>query len=92
MSDIELIPLEAIADPTVRETMKAADVIFGVDVSRGTENIFWGRTALRKIVNSGKSKPLKVMRFAYDQRTDSLEYLCAAVEVVKGAHSYLPKQ
>src|SRR4051812_25648854 len=52
---------EEIAMRQVRETIRGADVIFGVDV-RNLQNVslFYGQTTLERIVKSGNSKGLNV--------------------------------
>jgi hypothetical protein len=92
MNDAEkhILPLRSIERPEIREQMKRADIIIGVDTAQNDfENCFWGRAAHRKIINSKEPKALTVMRFRYDQNTEELEYLCAAVKVLKGSCSYI---
>ena len=69
--------------------MKDADLIFGFDISREVDVLMYGRQALQAVIESGKRRPFRVLRIEYDQRNgDQLEYLLAAIRVLKGRHDY----
>jgi hypothetical protein len=85
----DIYPLESIESPETRAAIREADLIFGFDISREKDVLIFGRQALKAIVESGAPTPLRIVRIKYDQRTgDSLEYLVAAVRVLKGHDDY----
>ena len=85
----DIYPLESIESPETRAALGEADLIFGFDISREKDVLMYGRQALKAIVESGVSTPLRVVRIKYDQRTgNSLEYLIAAVRALKGHDDY----
>jgi hypothetical protein len=82
-------PLTALQREEVRAEMRAADLILGHNEAQGGKPVlFFGREALERIAANGREELLSVFRVAYDSRTDQLEYLAAAVEVLKGSHCY----
>jgi hypothetical protein len=85
----EVYPLAALQREEVREELKAADLVFGHDEAQGGKPVlFFGRELLEQIAAIGQGRPCRTFRISYDQRTDQLEYLIAAVEVLKGSHCY----
>ena len=79
-------------NPARREAIKTADIVIGVDKRTGYPTAFFGRAILQEVVN-GRAAEFTAQRMArvhYDSGTDSLEleYLCAAVQVLKGRHEY----
>jgi hypothetical protein len=83
--------LTALQREEVRAVMKVADVIYGHDEAQGGKPVlFFGREALERIATAGREEFLSVFRVSYDSRTTQLEYLAAAVEVLKGSCCYQP--
>jgi len=82
------IQVHALELPEVRETLKHADVIFGVDVDSEREFVVYGKEVLQRIVASNEGKMLRVARVELDQDTHELEYLLAAVRVLRGHDDY----
>jgi hypothetical protein len=80
--------LDALADPDCRNHVAEADVIWGVKTSTGEPTLFYGKSFLDEIIQSGKARTAKIMSFWYDPATTQLEYLIAAVSVLKGSHCY----
>jgi hypothetical protein len=95
MTDDELFEsaphIRVIQDPVVREEIKNAGVIFGVDSATGAPSIFYGREMLKEIAKGHAAEwgPQKILAFKYDSNHgDELEYFYAAVEVLKGECCY----
>ena len=95
--DNNIIPLEALfaadsfdpnpeCDP--REMLHVADVVLGVDVMSQREFLVFGKKALERIVTTGVTEELAVVKIGVDQETDELEKLLALMTVVKGNHDY----
>jgi hypothetical protein len=81
-------PVTALQDPTEREVLKSADIIFGVDSFTGNRTPFFGTDRLKRIVASGESGNVGVVSILYDSRTPQLEYLMVMVEELKGTCDY----
>jgi hypothetical protein len=75
------------ADP--RPTLAVVDIVTGIDRMRQCEFLVYGRDALKRIIETGKTEALEVMRVELDQETDDLERLCALMMVVKGRCDYM---
>jgi hypothetical protein len=79
--------------PEVREKIRLCDLIIGIDDSRTENNevCFFGRELL-KDVSKGRAAEwepgTRIAKIHYDQRTDSLEFLGATVQTLKGKHEY----
>ena len=82
------ISVHSLEIPEYREELRQADVIFGVDVNSQREFLVYGRSALKRIIRSGQEILLRVVRVELDQETDELEYLLAALHVLRGHHDY----
>ncbi len=85
------IPSTALKIPfSVVCALKEADVIYGSDTNRpGKGALFFGREVLGKIIRSDEAMPLCVFHLKLDFNTDQLEYLYAAVRVLKGSCCYV---
>ncbi len=82
-------PLSIFQTEEGRQAAKEADVILGCDEGRGgKEVLFYRRATLERIAVSGVEGVPRVFRISYDSRTDQLEYLVAAVNVIKGSCCY----
>jgi hypothetical protein len=95
MDDDELFEnaphISVIQDPAVREEIKKAGVIFGVDSATGAPSIFYGKEMLKEIARGRAAEwdAQVILAFKYDStQGDELEYLYAAVEVLKGECCY----
>ena len=85
----QALPLESLANPDVREAMIAADIIFGLDTSRDSLELFWGAAFLRKVVNAKRDRGGLIVVLRYNQDLDDeLTTLIAVVEKLKGACCY----
>ena len=84
------IPVREIEREAVRMLIQQADVIYGYDIHKGTRHLFYGEGTLRYVAQSGQAQHLAVLTFAVDFREESpeLEYLYAAIEVLKGSCCY----
>ncbi len=82
------LPLSEIETPEVRDYTKKTSLVFGLEVSTNSVIPFFGREKLEAVWQGGKCKDMAAVCFLYDERTEELEYLCAAVEVLKGSHCY----
>ena len=85
---LSALDVRQIASEETREQVKAADVVVGFDLLTGGAAIFFGLDALKSIVKTQKTKRLTPIAFNYDQSGDELEYLVAAVTVLKGRCDY----
>jgi len=83
-----VIPVRFLEYPHVREQVKVADVVWGLDRRSGTRSLFFGKTTLEDIVNKGEARAVRTLTIAIDAQTDELEYLYAAVQVLKGTCCY----
>lgn len=81
-------------NPGMRELVRHCDLIYGIDDSRteGNETIFFGRALLEDVARGRAAEwepgAVRMAKIHYDQRTDSLECLLAAVQVLKGKDEY----
>jgi hypothetical protein len=82
------IPVTKVEEPDVRENLKNADVVLGVDCFTGDPAVFFGGDRLKKIIATGTSEPLTAIRVLYDSRTDQLELLYLTVKGLKGSCCY----
>ena len=82
------IPVHALEEPEYREVLKSADIIYGVDVNSRHEFLLFGREQLQRIVDSGVTEQAAVAKVELDHDTDELEWVIAAVTVLKGHHDY----
>jgi hypothetical protein len=105
---IELFPCFPLADffaahepdqipnpnPAMLPTLTEADLIFGRDLSTGSQFLVFGRELLRAIANAGMTQPVKGIVIEIDESKlfGALERLCALVQVVKGHDDYLPSE
>lgn len=87
------IPVISIADPKVRGIMKEAGFILGVDTAPGSTctSLFYGADMLHDIMKGRLAEwfpKQRVIIFSLDFRRDELEYLCAAVQHLRGRCCY----
>lgn len=83
--------MAAIASEEVRALIRRADLIWGVDVRdllRERPSLFFGKALLEEGVLTGRTIRGQALLFALDFASDRLEYLCAAVQVLKGSCCY----
>ena len=93
-----VIPIEAFfgdgrdphADVAYRQLLSVADVIFGIDVVRGTQSIVFGSLSLEELVRTGQSNILGVVNVGLGQEPRGLEKLTTLVHEIKGLE--VPKQ
>ncbi len=83
-------PVQRIEEPDIREQMKEAGLIWGCDTASDCVALFYGREMLEDISKGRDSEfdPQITIAFELDFRTEELEYLCAAVQKLRGAHCY----
>jgi hypothetical protein len=84
----DAIPIGKLEDPAVRQLVVDAAIVIGRDSRDGHETAFYGRPMLKYIASSQQPAAVKVVRFVLDFGTDELEYLSAAVQVLKGRDDY----
>lgn len=82
------IPVQALRDEATRERLRLAVLVVGIDRHSGSDMLFYGAEVVQEIVRTGIGAQVPTIHFLYDARTDSLEYLCAAVEFIKGSCCY----
>ena len=83
------VPIQIFQDPQSREIVKQADLIYAWDTHSKLPLLFYGERRLGDIAagrHDGRSQGMVVI--AIDARADQLEYLYAAVEVLKGSCCY----
>jgi hypothetical protein len=78
--------LDAAFDPT--DLINAADVILGVSREDGHEFLMYGKDVLERVVTSGKTEQVAMLRVEMDQETADLQKLGALITVLKGHHDY----
>ena len=94
-------PLEAFFDaeqqegqpapnPTMMATLTKANLIFGRDVTTGSQFLVFGRELLQAIVQSGEIRPVSglVIEIGKEGGPPELESLCELVRAVKGRDDY----
>ena len=81
-------PVTALKDADAREVLKRADLIIGIDSYTRHTSIFFGLDRINKIKATGITEVLCSASVLYDSRTDQLEYLYVAVEMLKGSCCY----
>ena len=69
------------SDPAVA-SLRAAEVVIGIDPARRWHAVFFGRAAFREGRKDG------VLVYLLDRDTTEIEMLCAALRVVKGSYYY----
>lgn len=86
----EQITVRDIERPEVRELMRESNLIIGHDLATGNEPIFFGLGMLEDIIHGHQHEygPQLVLSVSYDSRTDELEYLYVAVQVLRGHCDY----
>lgn len=77
----------------MREIVQRCSIIIGVDDSRFDKNEtpFFGRAVLEEVSRGRAAEWLEETEMAklhYNQETDELQWLCAAIQVLKGRHEY----
>jgi len=83
------LPLTALADPKIQFWLEQADVVWGFDVAKNNlPSLFFGKERLLQCIKEEKPFTARVVSFLFDSRTDSLEYLGAAVQALKGSDCY----
>ncbi|MDI3567271.1 toll/interleukin-1 receptor domain-containing protein [Bradyrhizobium sp. Arg816] len=84
------IDVSEIQNEAVRRIMAEAGAILGNDKRTGAQAIFYGLDTLRQFsqVNENVRFPRPVVEVSYDSAGDQLEYLVAAVTILKGGCCY----
>lgn len=77
--------VDALKDPENLEELQRADLIFGVDISTGEHDLFFGKHALKRVMDSNEQEDLAIFAFKYDSGTSDLEFFCEKVKEVKGS-------
>ena len=88
----DVIPIEAFfgegrdqqAEVEYRQLLATADVIFGIDVIKGTQSIVFGNSSLEELARTGQSNILGVVNVGFGQEARGLEKLTALVHDIKG--------
>ena len=77
-------------NPAMLPTLTGANLIFGRDVTTGTQFLVFGRELLHAIVRSGTARPVSglVIEIDHGEESDDLEKLCALMRAVKGHDDY----
>jgi hypothetical protein len=96
---LELIPtaiathqLRGGTNAAIRERIRNARIIFGLDSDAMKVNILFGRALIKDIVDDkqGSIKERDIVSIIYDENDhDDLEIACAAVRITKGEHEYV---
>jgi hypothetical protein len=86
------IDISEIREEGVRELLSEAGAILGEDKSTGGLAVFYGKETLDLFAKQGNEPnrrfPRPVVIVSYDNASDELEYLFAAVQLVKGGCCY----
>ena len=83
------LPLTSLADPKIQFWLEQADVVWGFDVAKNNQpSLMFGKQRMLQCIKEKKPFVARVMSFFFDSRTNSLEYLIAAVQVLKGSDCY----
>ena len=82
-----VLTVHDLADPSVREQVKIADVIFGADPRTGAWDLFYGESTLKRIRDKGEEE-VNLLFFSLDFATEELEFLVSSVVVLKGSRCY----
>ena len=92
-----VVPIDSLFDSTgagphpeanPRQVLNEVDVIFGVDVASGRQFLVYGRDVLKEVGETGKERPLRVLRIGLGPGPDELERLIALVRIIKGRDDY----
>jgi hypothetical protein len=87
MADIA-IDVRTIADPAVRDDIRAADIVCGVDTATGRVVPIWGRSVYEAFVKGGVAQKISMLAFSMDFASSDVEYLIAACSVIKDVPNY----
>lgn len=92
MDDIRAraIPFTRIEEAKVREWIRQADVIYGLDSASDGIAIFYGREIIEDIAKGRQDEFDAKLTLAFTLRfcSQDLEALCATVQDLKGRHTY----
>ena len=74
----------------LKEQIREADMIFGVNIADGSESLFYGIAMLKRIRRRDTGEQARVLRIPVNNSPefDDLEFLAAVVTTVKGACCY----
>jgi hypothetical protein len=86
----EALSLGALADPAIRERVQRAGIILGWDRRTRRLIVFFGEELWGEFLRRHEAEwtPPFIMAFAFDSSGDELEYLVAAIKVLKGSCCY----
>lgn len=81
-------------NPAMFPTLTEAELIFGVDLSTGSQFLVYGRELLQTIARGGMVRAVKgiVVEIDQDKPYGELERLCALVQVIKGHDDFSPSE
>jgi hypothetical protein len=82
----------ALQDPENLTELQRADLIFGTDISTGERDLFFGKDALKRNMDSCEPENLVVFAFRFDSRTSELDFFCEKVKEVKGSCEFNGKK
>ena len=78
----------------IRERIRNAKIIFGLDSDSMTVKILFGRALIESIIdeNNGSIKGSEIVSIVYDETDhDDVEIACRSVRLIKGDHEYEPQ-
>jgi hypothetical protein len=84
----QAIPMSGLALEELKDIVAEADVVVGLDTRTGNQSLFWGETAMKRVIASGEAEPAAFAVLSFDFRTDDLERLVAVCEATKGGCDY----
>ena len=76
------------ADPGARQAVIEADVVIGVNTEDDSHIIFYGVATLKRIVQNGKEKTMRVVHVPIDWESEDPEVLAAFCVTFKGSHDW----
>jgi hypothetical protein len=84
------VAVRKLEDSAFRERVKRTDLVVGFDGLTGDMAVFYGRDKLQDIA-AGRDAEFDAQRivvFDYKNDSEELEFICAAVEILKGECDY----
>lgn len=82
------MPLSVLEEPAAREELKKSDLVFGYFRDTDSLEVFYGKRALEQAAASGRPFAGPTAVFSVSNETSEIEYLCAALQVLKGSYDY----
>jgi hypothetical protein len=84
MSEETILVHRIESEESVRERLREADIVFAADVMSQQKRLMYGRPLLRQIAGEIESYDAAVVYVELDHDTEELEFLAAALSVLKG--------